>query len=109
VGERRERGVALICQSGTIALNLLFNHRSLPIGYVITVGNQTCLAVEDMIDLLCEDPRVSAFGLYVEGVKDVARFARSAERARAANKPIAHCTQPHRCTGRRRCGVRRVL
>ena len=89
VGERRERGVALICQSGTIALNLLFNHRSLPIGYVITVGNQTCLAVEDMIDLLCEDPRVSAFGLYVEGVKDVARFARSAERARAANKPIA--------------------
>jgi acetate---CoA ligase (ADP-forming) len=89
VGTRRERGVALICQSGTIALNLLFNHRSLPIGYVITVGNQTCLAVEDMIDLLCEDSRVSAFGLYVEGVKDVARFARSAERARAANKPIA--------------------
>jgi acyl-CoA synthetase (NDP forming) len=32
---------------------------------------------------------VSAFGLYVEGVKDVARFARAAERARAANKPIA--------------------
>ena len=32
VGRRRERGVALICQSGTIALNLLFNDRSLPIG-----------------------------------------------------------------------------
>jgi len=46
VGQRRERGVALICQSGTIALNLLFNDRSLPIGYVLTVGNQTRLAVE---------------------------------------------------------------
>jgi acetyl-CoA synthetase len=89
VGQRRQRGVALICQSGTIALNLLFNHRSLPIGYVLTVGNQTCLAVEDMIELLCEDDRVSAFGLYVEGVKDVARFARAAEQARRANKPIA--------------------
>src|SRR6202167_2313314 len=41
VGERRERGVALLCQSGTIALNLLFNHRSVPIGYVITVGHKT--------------------------------------------------------------------
>jgi acetate---CoA ligase (ADP-forming) len=89
VGERRGRGVALLCQSGTIALNLLFNHRSVPIGYVITVGNQTCLALEDLIELLSEDPRVSAFGLYVEGIKDVERFARAAERARAAGKPIA--------------------
>jgi acetate---CoA ligase (ADP-forming) len=89
VGERRERGVALLCQSGTIALNLLFNHRSVPIGYVITVGNQTCLALEDLIELLSEEPRVSAFGLYVEGIQDVERFARAAERARATGKPIA--------------------
>jgi acetyl-CoA synthetase len=89
VGPRRERGVALICQSGTIALNLLFNDRSLPIGYVLTVGNQTRLAVEDMIELLAEDQRVTAFGLYVEGIKDPTRFARAVEKARAAGKPIA--------------------
>ena len=89
VGERRDRGVALICQSGTIALNLLFNDRSLPIGYVLTVGNQTRLAVEDMIELLADDARVTAFGLYVEGIKDAARFARAVEKARRAGKPIA--------------------
>ena len=89
VGKRRERGVALICQSGTIALNLLFNHRSVPIGYVITVGNQTCLALEDLIELLADDSRVTAFGLYVEGIRDVERFARSVEKARRAGKPIA--------------------
>jgi acetyl-CoA synthetase len=89
VGRRVERGVAIICQSGTLALNLLFNGRSLPIGYVLTVGNQTCLAVEDMIELLCDDERVTAFGLYVEGVKDTLRFARAVEKARAAGKPIA--------------------
>ena len=89
VGARRDRGVALICQSGTIALNLLFNQRSLPIGYVLTVGNQTRLAVEDMIDLLADDDRVTAFGLYVEGVKDSARFARAVEKARSVHKPIA--------------------
>src|SRR5882762_4184917 len=55
LGGRCERGVALICQSGTIALDLSFNDRSLPIGYVLTVGNQTRLAAEDLIELLAED------------------------------------------------------
>jgi acetyl-CoA synthetase len=89
VGARRESGIALICQSGTIALNLLFNQRSLPTGYVLTVGNQTRIAVEDMIELLADDERVTAFGLYVEGVKDTERFARAVAKARSARKPIA--------------------
>src|SRR6202167_3621999 len=41
VGEPIERGVALLCQSGTIALTLMYNERSVPIGYLISVGNQT--------------------------------------------------------------------
>ena len=89
VGEPLARGVAIICQSGTIGLTLTFNGRSVPIGYLLTVGNQTRLAVEDLIELLCEDERVSAFGLYVEGIKDFCRFAQAAERARGAGKPIA--------------------
>src|SRR5450755_1365016 len=89
VGSPVDRGVALICQSGTIALTLMFNDRSLPIGCLFTVGNQSCLAVEDLVEILCDDPRVTAFGLYLEGVKDAAAFARAADRARAAGKPIA--------------------
>ena len=89
VGSPIARGVALICQSGTIALTLMFNQRSLPIGCLLTVGNQTRIAVEDLIEILCDDARVSAFGLYLEGIKDPQRFARAAQRARAAGKPIA--------------------
>jgi acetyl-CoA synthetase len=89
VGAACERGVAVICQSGTIALTLMFNDRSLPIGYLFTVGNQTRVAVEDLIETLCEDPRVTAFGLYVEGIQDPVRFAAAAAKARAARKPIA--------------------
>jgi acetate---CoA ligase (ADP-forming) len=89
VGGQPERGVALLCQSGTISLTLTFNGRSLPVGYLISVGNQSRLAVEDLIEVLSDDPRVSAFGLYLEGVKDVARFARAVDTARAAGKPIA--------------------
>lgn len=89
VGASPERGVALISQSGTIALTLMFGDRSLPIGYLITVGNQTRLAAEDLIDTLCDDPRVSAFGLYLEGIKDTAKFTRAVDKARARGKPIA--------------------
>jgi acyl-CoA synthetase (NDP forming) len=89
VGDPLERGVAILTQSGTIALTLMFNHRSLPIGYLITVGNQTRLAMEDLIEVLAEDPRVSAFGLYVEGLKDAGRFAQAIAKARAAGKPVA--------------------
>ena len=89
VGPPLESGVALICQSGTIALTLMYNERSVPIGYLLSVGNQTRLAVEDLIDVLCEDPRVTAFGLYLEGIQNTARFAAAADRARAAGKPIA--------------------
>jgi acyl-CoA synthetase (NDP forming) len=89
VGVPVTRGVALICQSGTIALTLMFNERSVPIGYIFTVGNQTSLAVEDLIEILAKDERVSAFGLYIEGIKDAPRLARAAAIARAAGKPIA--------------------
>ncbi len=89
VGASPERGVALISQSGTIALTLMFNDRSLPIGYLLTVGNQTRLAAEDLIDVLSDDPRVTAFGLYLEGIEDTAKFARAVDKARAHGKPIA--------------------
>jgi len=89
VGPPVQRGVALICQSGTIALTLMYGDRSLPIGYLLTVGNQSRLAVEDLIEMLCGDSRVTAFGLYLEGIKDTERFARAADKARAAGKPIA--------------------
>lgn len=88
VGTCHERGIALICQSGTIALTLMFSDRSLPIGCLFTVGNQTCLAVEDLIETLSADSRVTAFGLYLEGIKNAPAFARAAEKARDAGKPI---------------------
>ncbi len=89
VGAPIERGVALICQSGTIALTLMYNERSVPIGYLFSVGNQTRLAIEDLIEILCDDPRVTAFGLYLEGIQDTSRFAAAAAKARAAGKAIA--------------------
>ena len=87
-GEARDRGVALVMQSGNIALNLTMQERSLPIAYVISAGNQACLGLGDYVDALIDDPRVSAIGLYIEGLSDVPGFARAAARALEKGVPL---------------------
>lgn len=87
-GERAERGAALVAQSGNIALNLTMNDRSVPFSYMISAGNQAILGIADYVDALVEDPRVTAIGLYIEGLKDVPGFARAALKALGRGVPI---------------------
>ncbi len=86
--QHQTHGVALIMQSGMIAANLIMNQRSVPFSYVISAGNQAVLAMEDYIDVLAEDPAVSAIGLYVEGIINIESFANASIKALKANKPI---------------------
>lgn len=87
-GERIERGVALLSQSGNFALNATMNDRSLPLSYVISVGNQAVLGMGDYIEALLQDERVTAIGFYIEGLNDVAGFSRAALKAVAKGIPL---------------------
>lgn len=86
--EPADTGFALISQSGNVALSATFQQRSAPLGYVIGTGNQTQLGIEDFIEALLDDSRVRAIGVFVEGLRDVGRFARAARRALEAGVPI---------------------
>ncbi|MED5240573.1 MAG: acetate--CoA ligase family protein [SAR324 cluster bacterium] len=88
-GMKVERGVAFIAQSGTISITMMSQRRSLPLGYVISLGNQQCLAAEDLIRYCAEDERVSAIGLYLEGILDLQKFIEAVDYARSLGKPIA--------------------
>jgi len=79
------RGVAIVAQSSNIALNITMQARGLPIAYVVTLGNQASRGVSDVVAELAADPRVSAIGLYLEGIDDLARFA---EVTQAVDVPI---------------------
>lgn len=87
-GSRAERGVAIIAQSSNIAINLTMQQRGLPVAYVITVGNQGQRDVADVIDAVAADGRVSAVGLYLEGVRNASRFERAVNRARERGIPV---------------------
>lgn len=83
-----ERGIALITQSGTVALNVIASDRGLKIGYSVNVGNQSITTIADLAGAMLDDERVSAIGIYIEGLKDVAFFEDVALRALKRSIPI---------------------
>ena len=87
-GEPSDRGVAIISQSGNIAMNLTMNLRSIRFTHVIGAGNQAVLGPGDYVDALLDDDRVTAIGMYVEGFDDIDGFAKAAERAMNKGVPI---------------------
>lgn len=87
-GRRSERGVALITQSGNIALNLTMQQRSVDFAYVISVGNSSTLQLYDYIDMLLDDERVSAIAIHMEGIRDIPGFSAAAVRALRKGVPI---------------------
>lgn len=87
-GKSVERGVAIVSQSGLFCTNLTMSRRSVPFTHLISIGNQAVLSIEDLIDVLVDDPAVNAIGIYAEALNDIPRFADAAVRALEAGVPI---------------------
>ena len=85
---RHDRGVAIVSQSGNVAVNLTFQQRGLRLGSMITVGNQASLGSDDAVAALLNDDRITAIGLFLEAVRDAQQFAHVAERAAAQGVPL---------------------
>jgi acyl-CoA synthetase (NDP forming) len=83
-----EPGVALISQSGYVAYSITNVEQAFPLGYAISIGNQAVLDVSDYMDSVLDDRRVSAIGLYLEGLVDVAALSRTALRALEMGVPV---------------------
>lgn len=87
-GTRAETGAAIILQSGNIAISISMQDRSLPISYLITVGNKADLGMHDYINAVLDDPRVTAIGLHIEGLDDIPAFSEASIRALRKKIPI---------------------
>ena len=88
-GNQTNKGVAIICQSGTIGNTISFNHRSLPIGYIISLGNQAKIGIEDTIEYALKDKRVTAIGIYAEGFTSINKLIRVLKISKEKKIPIA--------------------
>lgn len=83
-----DRGVALVAQSGNIAENLTMQRRSLPIATIVTIGNSAVTGVVDLVTAMLANPRITAIGLCLEEVPDVAAFSQVALEALRRRVPI---------------------
>ncbi len=87
-GIRVEKGVALVSQSSNIVINMGMQQRGLPVAYVACLGNAAVVGLAELTGALLDDPRVTAVGLYIEGIDDAPAFAALAEKARAMGKGV---------------------
>jgi acetate---CoA ligase (ADP-forming) len=87
-GIRVEKGVALVSQSSNIVINMCMQARGLPVAYVACLGNAAVVGLAELTGALLDDPRVTAVGLYVEGIDDAPAFAALAEKARGLGKGV---------------------
>lgn len=83
-----DKGVALVSQSSNIVINLGMQQRGLPVAYVACLGNAAVVGLAELTGALLDDPRVTAVGLYIEGIDDAPAFAALAEKARRMGKGV---------------------
>ena len=82
--------VGVVSQSGGILGSLLSRMAASGVGLskLVSTSNEADLELADFVDYLADDPATTVVALYVETIRDPARFRAAAEKARAAGKPI---------------------
>ncbi len=85
---RTDQGVAIITSSGNIGINFTLQQRGLPISWLVTVGNQAVIGIEEVMAAALENERIKAIGLHIEGLRDLPSFAELAVRARDRGVPV---------------------
>ena len=81
--------IALITQSGSAGIVISQDPRGLGLAYMVSTGNEANVNAADYLDYFAGNDRVDVILVYLETLRDPARFARAAERADAAGKRIA--------------------
>ena len=79
-------GVALVSQSGNLAVNALATRRGLRLHTVVSCGNQAVLDAGDLLAFLAEDEGVRSVALYLEDDGDAPRLCEAL--ARCADRGV---------------------
>jgi acetate---CoA ligase (ADP-forming) len=80
--------IAVISQSGSIALALSEDERQLGLAYIVTAGNEAVVTVADYLQAIVRDDRVRVVLMFLETLRDPAGFIAAAHHARKTGKHI---------------------
>jgi acyl-CoA synthetase (NDP forming) len=79
--------VAVLSHSGSGCI-LLSNIKRLGLSHLISAGNSAVADMGDYLDFLAEDEQTRVAALFIEAIRDPARFAGAARKMRAAGKAV---------------------
>lgn len=82
--------IGVVAQSGGMGFALYHRGRALalPFSHIISTGNEVDLTAADFFDYLVDDERTGVILLFLESIRDPARFRAAAARAQAIEKPV---------------------
>lgn len=82
--------VGIILQSGALASAVLTltQVRAVGISLLVSMGNEAMIGATDVLEYLLEDPATRVVAMFLETVRDPARFSTLAERALERGKPL---------------------
>ncbi len=83
-----DKGVAIFSSSGNIGLNLTLQRRGLNIAWLVTLGNQAVMGVEQAMAAALDNDRITAIGIHMEGLTDLPRFIEMTDKARCKKIPV---------------------
>ncbi|MGB1011547.1 MAG: CoA-binding protein, partial [Thiolinea sp.] len=81
-------GIGLIVQSGSIMGALVHNDRRLRFSHVVSTGSETITTAADYLYWMASRPETRCVGLFLETVRDPARFIAAMELAAQRNIPV---------------------
>ncbi len=86
----RPGNVGFVLQSGALthALHDTLVGRGPGISHIVTSGNEAVVELAEYVDWMLDDPGTDVIALFIEGLKNPARFAEVAEKALRRGKPI---------------------
>jgi acyl-CoA synthetase (NDP forming) len=81
--------VALVTQSGSIAVGMLGDCRRFGFSHLISSGEESVTTIDQYMEFLIDDPATAVIALFIEVVRNVEGFAAALDRAAAVGKPVA--------------------
>ncbi|MDO4581302.1 MAG: acetate--CoA ligase family protein [Bacillota bacterium] len=84
----KEGSIAVVSQSGSMAIAMFQCLYNLGISHVISYGNQAVTTLPDYLYYLADDPHTRVITTFIEGVNNGAAFRDAVDYCRAKNKAI---------------------
>ena len=80
--------VALVTQSGSVAVGMLGDCRRFGFSHLISSGDEAVTTIDQYVEYLIDDPATRVIALFIESIRNVEGFAAALDHAARAGKPV---------------------